>query len=236
MDRLNYFGTSTVTGLEGKIAKFIKVREGKFIAYDEYNKVIISKNPVNEGYYKLKNVSERSTFYHCETEKVPYDYYYGMSFAEFKEVLKVNDFKIAFELPFNDEENNEVMLIAYHENTRTIITVDTYNGRKKLNSAELFCPGLDKTKFRLNKLYSRGDTDYVVFNLMIANSHYRYNPFHVIIHKCEENIKENGIAPFKRFPKTYHYIDDFTSFEEVNKRFLDKSPNIIKEWFKDVNL
>lgn len=230
MDRLNCFATSTVNGLEGKIVKFRKGREGKFIAYDEYNKVIISKNPVNEGYYKLKNVRERPTFYHCDTEKVPYDYYYGISYNEFKEVLKVNDFKIAFELPFNDE----VMLIAYHEDTRIIITADTYNAKKRLNSAELFCPGLDKEKFRSNRLYSRGDTDYVVFNLMIANSYYRFNPIHVIIHKCKENIKENGITPFKRFPKTFHYVDDFTSFEEVNKRFLDKSPAIIKEWFKNV--
>ena len=38
MDRLNCFATSTVNGLEGKIVKFRKGREGKFIAYDEYNK------------------------------------------------------------------------------------------------------------------------------------------------------------------------------------------------------
>lgn len=92
------------------------------------------------------------------------------------EVLKVNGYKIGFDISFEHEGHEERQVLAYNLNYNTIIVAETY--RQSFNSINVYCPNLSVFTF-FKSIFSHGGG-----NLSVLE-----------IHKEMEKVKrEKGIC------------------------------------------
>lgn len=227
---------------ENEILLFFKGKNDKAIGYDAAGKIVLSRNKTSVGFKKIKNIKERDTYYLCDTESIPYDYYDGMDYVSFKEMIKYNNFKIAFEYPFIYKGKNEMMVVAYHIPTHIIIVAETWDNMQSFNAIRCYCPGVNGNRAR-SILFEMGSNINAVFNVCLCHSHrvkcsYFY-PLHSVVSMSLDSIQNGNSIEIKQFPHTWNYADDLYktgkfSTEETKKRFLQLSPDEFKEWFKNV--
>ena len=87
---------------------FKKGKNGRFVSYDDYGKVIIAENCIKPGYYMINKIV-RDLKKCCiveVSEEVLVDYYEGMRYDQFKNLLKIRGYEIAYELPFNNPHSS----------------------------------------------------------------------------------------------------------------------------------
>jgi hypothetical protein len=134
-----------------KLDDIILIQPGKnesFISYTEFGKVIIIVNcpDIKIGYAKVTNViKESEKFIMVEAINIAYDYYNDIGYDEFIEVLKLLNYKIGFERPFQSDYGNDYQLLAYNVDTGIVIIGETYYGGKTFNSIKVHCPNVCAT-------------------------------------------------------------------------------------------
>ena len=131
--------------------EIVRFREGKkknIIGHREDGKIILSRNDVKPGYYRLHNEEEKERVILTDAERVPYDYFPEISYEEFLKVLEYNGFKIGFIEDFkynysDDRITNEHMIFAYDMETHMVIVAETFDNGNCFNSIEVYCPGMN---------------------------------------------------------------------------------------------
>lgn len=115
------------------VGEILYVKDGKKgngVSHDK-GKIVLFRNKVKRGYAKITKVlKEADNYYLAEDENIPYDYYDGMSYAEFKEMLVARGYKIGYEQPFYNEQHPELEqkhMFAYNMTNGIIIIADTYH-------------------------------------------------------------------------------------------------------------
>lgn len=121
-------------------------KRGNGVSHDR-GKIVLFKNEVKRGYARItKVIKETDTYFLAEGENIPYDYYKGMQYAEFKEMLVARGYKIGYEQSFYNEFSPEVkqtQLFAYNMQNGIIIIADTFyeeEGYNVFNSIEVYVP------------------------------------------------------------------------------------------------
>lgn len=151
------------------IVRFAKGKKGNYIAYNSDGKIILSRNNVKSGYYKLNNIEEKENVIIADTTPVPYDYFPGISYDKFLKVLKYNGFKIGFIEDFHymsgDYSGDDHMIFAYDMKTHIIIVAESWNSGKYFNKINVYCPGLGFLNAK-NKLFSHGSCAMSIFDLV----------------------------------------------------------------------
>lgn len=183
--------------LEGiKVGDVVLLKEGrdnKLIAYTDLGKVILPANHVTKGYVKItKIVKNAEKFILAEMEHVVADYYDGISYEEFKQVLNLYGYKIGFERPFQsswEEYGEEFQLFAYNLNNGIIIVAETFGGKESFNSIAVYCPNVNCFNQRCS-FKSRGSGNHCVYDLAFARS-FDF-PLQSIHHQMEYHSKVWG--------------------------------------------
>lgn len=143
-------------------------KDGKLIAYTDYGKVIIPINKVKCGYAKVIEIVKISEKYILvKMENIIKDYYDDISYEEFKEVLKINGYKIGFDRPFESkhEYGTEHQILAYNLSNGIVIVAETFYGSKTFNTIKAYCPNVKVSAFLRHRLMSQGNESMTVFDL-----------------------------------------------------------------------
>lgn len=212
---------------DGNVVRFSKEKKKNFAGYSYDGKTILSREVVDsEGYYKLHDVEELDNAIIADTERVPYDYFPNITYAEFLEVLKYNGFKIGFIEEFKNKYNDcggkDYLVFAYDMETHMVIVAESWNSGECLNTIKVYCPGMncfenDRTK---NKLFIQGDSNVSVFNL----TYYDVEDKNIgVIHSFKSGMKEivaNGKNMHKGTIDLSNYVENKNniSIEESSKK------------------
>lgn len=172
------------------------------------------------------------------TQKVIYDYYDGITYREFKELLSSRGYTIAFEMPFtyeysvNGEKTTsmEKRLVAYSKRLNMIIVADTFSLCDSFSSVECYCYGMNGF-FLEHPLLSYVSANMTVFDLTYSG--YKNGPLYAVERLC---IPDNDLSWRKlEVPSGWTYADhphseeDFAYYE---RKFLALCPPELKAWFK----
>ena len=222
-----------------KVYLFRKGKNGAFISHDDYGKIIIGKNCTTPGFYKIRVKKELHKCYIADViQKVLYDYYGGMTYEEFKELLSFRGYAIAFEMPFTTEYYGngekvvygEKRLVAYSKKLNMIIVADTFSQRNTFDSIECYCYGTNAFDFINHKMLSFGSDDVAVFDLSRDAS--EPEPLHKVEESCSP---DTDLSQYQlKVPSGWTYDDapeteeDFANYE---KMFLELCPPELKAWF-----
>jgi hypothetical protein len=123
------------------IILIIKGRDNKLISYTDYGKVIIPINQVKVGYAKItETIKNAEKYILVKAENIILDYYDSILYEEFKEVLKIRNFKIGFDRPFETKYGygTEHQILAYNLENGLIIVAETFYGSKTFNSIKVY--------------------------------------------------------------------------------------------------
>lgn len=213
---------------EHSIVRFEHGKKGNFIGHTEEGKVILSRNKADAGYYELSNVEEKETVIVANTKKVPYDYFPGITYDEFLDVLRYNGFKIGFVEDFHHVNGNytgdDHLVFAYDMDTHIIIVAESWDSGRTFNSIEVYCPGIDAFKVK-TKLFSHGSGDLAVFNLVYTDIFYQNKG---VIHMLKENMHEI-VEAGKNVYTENHIISLWNNSEDSDaENFYEKSREKIK--------
>lgn len=131
------------------VGEILYVKDGKKgngVSHDK-GKIVLFRNKVKRGYAKITKVlKEADNYYLAEGENIPYDYYDGISYTEFKEMLVARGYKIGYEQPFYNEQHLELeqkYMFAYNMTNGIIIIADTYHEVKDdgmFNTIDVYVP------------------------------------------------------------------------------------------------
>ena len=213
---------------EHSFVRFEKGKKENFIGHTEEGKVILSRNEADAGYYELSNIAEKETVIVANTKKVPYDYFPGITYEEFLDVLQYNGFKIGFIEDFHrengDYSGDDHLVFAYDLNTRIIIVAESWDSGRTFNSIEVYCPGIDAFKVK-TRLFSHGSGDLAVFNLVYTDIFYQNIG---VIHMLKENMKAI-VEAGKNVYRGNHIISLWNNSEDSDaENFYEKSREKIK--------
>lgn len=220
-----------------KDRKCKKDRKGnaRYVSYTDFGKVIIARECPGEGFYSLVNVEERPKCIITDVKKEIYDYYSGISYEEFKNLLKKRGYKLAFEMPltysYGDKIiSNEIRLVAYNPRLNMIVIVDTVNNKKGLVIA-CYCYGVSGNKFYSNPMFVSGSHNYAEFKLS-APTLKGYKPLHIVESYCRGGVidKISGVG----MPIGFTYADSLRTEEDFvgyRKDFLNRCPDKLRNWF-----
>lgn len=170
------------------IVRFVKGKKNRYIGYNEDGKVILSRNDVSAGYYKLSNITEKEKVIIADTTRVPYDYFPDSNFEEFLKVLEYNKFKIGFIEDYQYKNGSSVsderLVFAYDTETHMMVVAESWDNCKSLYRALVYCPGLDCREIR-SSLLTGGYTHLSVFDITIQDVHIKN---HGILHRLKDLV------------------------------------------------
>ncbi len=150
------------------IVRFMKGKKKGYIAYDANGKIILARNKVEAGYYRLSNIEEREKVILADAERIAYDYFPDITYKEFLEVLNYNGFKIGFIEDFHyvcgDYESDDHLVFAYDMETHIVIVAESWENGKTFNSIDVYCPGMNCFHVK-SRLFSSGSGLISIFNL-----------------------------------------------------------------------
>lgn len=165
---------------EGKSDKDNKPR---FISYTLEGKVIIGEGCEKSGYYTCESFEDKPKCIIAKGLKpVNYDYYPGIGYDEFKDLLLQRGYTISFEMPFKYQYplekylTDEMRLVAFNKKYNMVIVADSIHNKSCFNSIECYCYGLSvdigrPMMFMGSGVYSVFDLTYVI-GYMEAPLHY----------------------------------------------------------------
>lgn len=205
------------------IVRFQKGKKG-IIAHNDNGKIILSKNKsVKEGYYKLSNIEEKDNVILADAQRVPYDYFPDITYNEFLNVLKFNDFKIGFvenyHFIYDGYKENEYMIFAYDMKTHIIIVAESTDSGTYFNSIHVYCPGMSIFHSPQSKLFSHGDCQMTVLDLTREDVYDKnLGAIHTIKNDME-NIVERGENIYKQPINLRNYSEmDTDSVDETKQK------------------
>lgn len=185
----------------------IKVgNKGKMVSFTSYGKVIIvNGDNIKPGYVEVLEAEEREKCYIVKAKNIIYDTYADMSYASFLEILKVNNFKIGFILPFKYEGKTESQIFAYNMETGILINAETFDNRKTFNEIAVYVPNVDGLKLGTRvKGLVQSSCDMAVFD--IANKDNVTLKWLVGFAKTKQNTNKN-IWQENCTPQLWNYAD-----------------------------
>ena len=227
---------------------FKKGKKDRYVSYLDTGKVIIGSNCTSEGFYKLTDINERENVVIAKVVKCLYDYYEGMSYKDFKDLLLKRGYKLAFEQPFQrkyhvsgegDKCSDEMRLVVYNTEIHMVIVADTIYNMEKFNSIRCYCYGVNMQRgFVRNRMAVMGCYNCIVFNLENSN---RYDL--CLLNKVEEYCDRefSGKIPKCDAPSGWVYSDDIdvnagdeseNSFEFYARKFMSLCPAELRDWFE----
>lgn len=230
----------------GDICFFEKGKKGRFISHTSLGKVIIGEDCDSTGFFSIKSFTELENVIIAKADKRLYDYYEGMRYEDFKELLVRRGYKIAFEQPFKAEHcmyekeghtyTNEVRLVAYSEKLHMLIVADTFEAKSTFNSIYCYCYGVNclRLSFLREKLLSMGSNTCTVFDLCKGFPYSSvYTPLHSVEAFCvsELNFKiDRSDVPSGR---TYADADNVSgNYDYFKDKFLSQCPEDLRDWFE----
>jgi hypothetical protein len=142
----------------GDVILLVEGKNNKIIGHSPMGKIIFPTNKVKTGYAKILTIEEKEKYILCKLENIVKDYYYDISYDEFLQVLKLNGYKIGFDIPFQSpyEYGEERQIFAYNLNINTVIVAETFYGKKSFNSINVYCPNMNMFTLRWNIAYHGG--------------------------------------------------------------------------------
>lgn len=223
---------------------FKKGKNNRYVSFTDYGKVIIGLTCDSEGFYKIKDISEReSAILAVKVEKCLYDYYSDIGYDNLKELLLQRGYKLAFEQPFNriskNIKTNEMRLVMYNLDLHMIVVADTIFNMEKFNSVRCYCYGVNMQRgFIRNRMAEMGYYNCIVFNLENSN---RYDL--CLLNKVEEYCDRgfNGKIPKCNAPSGWVYSDTIdvnaddeseNSYEFYARKFMSLCPKELQRWFE----
>ena len=201
---------------------FKKGKNGRFVSYDDYGEVIIAENCVKPGYYMINNIVKdlKKCYVVDVSQEVLVDYYNGMSYDQFKNLLKMRGYEIAYELPFNNPHSKslpvvEYQMVAYNSRLNIVIIAETFSlyDECTFNTIDCYCYGtsvFDNMKAIVNHAKSS-------FRNVILNS------------KAEQYAKDAGFKirtclPYK--PRTKGKVETLAKIMNRLKAFDGEFENL----------
>lgn len=186
----NYFNCK-----EGDIFLLRKNRKKKdlYIAYDRKGRIIIPINKtIGQGYGRITKIVKRSERYTLvEMENKIIDYYDGIKYKDFIEVLKVNKFNIGFNREFiyktKEEERKEHQILAYRKDKGIIIVAETFNKGRIFNSIKVYCPNLNMRSYLKCPILSMAGENMTVMDLCYNHNNKIEFPLRGLIELITDN-------------------------------------------------
>lgn len=203
------------------IVLFVKGKDDKPIAYADNGKVILCKHSIDCRYVRITSVEEKPTVVLVTAEnEYAYDYYDGISYEEFKEMIEHKGFNIEFERPFDytpregEATRKEMQLYAWNPDNNCVIVANTYNNRETLCSIELYCPGVDIWETRGLKGSYAGTSNFSIFELTRNHSIGCNRALDTYMRITRDFQQEKGKEwPDTESPNMWTYADKAEDFE-----------------------
>lgn len=206
------------------IVRFMKGKKKGYIGYDAYGKVILARNEVQIGYYKISNIEEREKVILVDAERIPYDYFPDITYNEFLDVLKYNGFKIGFIEDFHyvrgNYESDDHLVFAYDVETHIVIVAQSWKNGKSFNSIDVYCPGMNCFDVR-SKLFSNGNSSICVFNLCYEDVLNKNKGAFHIFKENMDGIKDNNYKGYNSI-SLWNYSEQSDNTEEFFNRSCQK--------------
>lgn len=227
----------------GKIYYFEKGKKDRYISYSDTGKVIIGSNCKSNGYYSLTEITEKENVIISKVKKCLYDYYDGMSYKDFKELVLERGYKLAFEQPFqrkyhisgeSDKCTDEMRLVAYSKELNMIIVADSIYSMSMFNSVCCYCYGVNGNYLVRHRLFSHGNSNLTVFDLVHCNSYGVSRPLHIV----EAYGSKDFSSKIERCdtPSGWTYADSqgdvINNFDYFTDKFLNQCPKDLRDWFE----
>ena len=228
---------------KGKVYFFKKGKKDRYVSYTDLGKVIIGDNCKSEGYYNLTEVTEKETVIIAKVKKCLYDYYDEMTYENFKELVLERGYKLAFEQPFQrkyhmsgegDKCTDKMRLVAYNKELNMIIVADSIYSMSTFNSVCCYCYGVNGNYLVRRRLFSHGNSNLAVFDLVHCNSYGVSRPLHIV----EAYGSEDFSSKIKRcdVPSGWTYADSqgdvINNFDYFTDKFLNQCPKDLRDWFE----
>lgn len=217
---------------------FKEGRKGRFISYDEYGMVIIAENCKKIGYYMIKRiVKQLKTCYIVElSEEILIDYYEGMPYDTFKDMLKLRGYKIAYELPFtyihwDGEVTDEFQVVAYNSELNIVIKAETFTfpeDHVAFNTIDCYCFGTNCFRIPKHMCFSMGTSEYTVFNITQGRGS-------KLLRCVEYYANEDAVKGTFELLSASTYADkemSIESYDHYRTKFYNLIPDELKDWFK----
>ena len=226
----------------GDIYYFEKGKKDRFISHTGYGKVIIAENCSSRGFAEVTSFDDREKVIIAKVKRCLYDYYDGMTYGDFKELVRKKGYKLAFEQPFQrkspmsgegDKYTDEMRLVVYNKDLNMIIVADSINSMSSFNSVCCYCYGVNGNYLVKNKLFSHGSSNLTVFNLAYNYSHGVSRPLHSVEAYCYEDT----LSKIKRCdaPSGWTYAEASNAkldFDYFTDKFLSQCPQDLRDWFE----
>ena len=219
---------------------FKKGKNERFISYDDYGKVIIAENCIKPGYYMINKIV-RDLKKCCiveVSEEVLVDYYEGMRYDQFKKLLKIRGYNIAYELPFNNLHSRslpvvEYQMVAYNSRLNIVIIAETFSlhNEHTFNSIDCYCYGTSVFDNMRCKFTSWGSSNLTVFDIARYRNSSHMQPLQFVEGKASGDAEKGQFE----LPSCCTYADIiFGSVDADNyrSRFLGLIPEDFKAWFR----
>lgn len=222
---------------KGKVYYFKKGKKDRYVSYTDLGKVIIGSNCNSAGYYNLTEVTEKETVIIAKVVKCLCDYYDGISYEDFKKLVLEKGYKLAFEQPFINREGkkstDEMRLVVYSEKLHMIIVADTINSMLTFNSIKCYCYGVNGLFLVGLRIFSHGNSDLAVFDLIYCRSYGLLRPLYSIEGYCCKNFS----SKIKRcnVPSGWTYAEASNAkldFDYFTDKFLSQCPQDLRDWFE----
>lgn len=219
---------------------FKKGKNNKFVSYDDYGKVIIADNCVKPGYYMInKIVKDLKNCYVVDvSEEVLVDYYDGMRYDQLKKLLTMRDYKIAYELPFNNPHSRslpvvEYQMVAYNSELNIVIIAETFSlyNEHTFNSIDCYCYGTSVFDNMRCRFISRGGSNLTVFDIASYRNSTDMQPLQFVESKASSDAEKGQFE----LCSCCTYADTSFGSKDIDKyrsRFLSLIPEDLKAWFR----
>ena len=227
----------------GDIYYFEKGKKDRFISHTGYGKVIIAENCSSRGFAEVTSFDDREKVIIAKVKRCLYDYYDGISYKDFKDLLLERGYKLAFEQPFQRKYHmsgegskctDEMRLVAYNKELNMIIVADSIYSMSTFNSVCCYCYGVNGNYLVRHRLFSHGNSNLAVFDLVHCNSYGVSRPLHIV----EAYGSEDFSSKIKRcdVPSGWTYADSqgdvINSFDYFTDKFLNQCPKDLRDWFE----
>lgn len=210
--------------------------KARLVSFTKVGKVILSNDVLLEkGYYQCGTLRELR---HCiiaeNLKPVNYDYYEGMGYNKFRDMLKERGYEISFEMPFEYQSPldeviyNETRLVAFSKDLNMVIVADSIRNRTKFNNITCYLYGVDGLRNGLG-LRTMGTRDSLVVDLTLTKR--GMDPLHFVESMCCKT-KLSSIDHVS-LPYGFTYADNPESIEDFvtfDKKFKDSCSEELKKY------
>lgn len=218
---------------------FKKGKNGRFVSYDDYGEVIIAENCVKPGYYMINNIVKdlKKCYVVDVSQEVLVDYYNGMSYDQFKNLLKMRGYEIAYELPFNNPHSKslpvvEYQMVAYNSRLNIVIIAETFSlyDECTFNTIDCYCYGTSVFDNMKAQFVSRGGSEECVFNIGTYHNVTRIKPLQFVESRACKDAEKGTFD----LPSCFTYADDDVCehLDDYRDRFLSLIPDELRIWFR----